>query len=477
MTSTTRALDDRPPASGPGRLPNRALFAYGFLNLPLSIAGLPLVLYIAPFYASDVGLALTAIGLVLMLGRISDAFTDPLIGVLSDRWRSRWGRRKPWILIGTPLMMLATWMVFVPPAGVGWVYLLVWISVLYLGWTMVQIPYAAWGAELSPDYHERSRIAGSREVFQIIGLLIASSLPLIVAASVGQAPPAPGEAASLRPVMEVLAIAATVLLPLAAVLAVLFVPDRPAPLAPARRVPFKRALRVVVRNGPFMRLLIATLIGGVAASMNFNLAILFYTHAMQLPEAAGGLLFLYFVIGVMALPLWIWLAKRVNKHRALCYASLWGVGWFATYPFLPPGDMTLMTVVTIATGMSMAAGPVLGASIAADVVDLDTARGGAQRSAMFFAFWGMGSKFALAAGVGIALPALELLGFSAIGPNEPDAIFALVTFYCLVPIALWLVTISILWNFPIDQKRQKRLQDRIARRAAIAGNPLAENVH
>jgi Na+/melibiose symporter-like transporter len=134
---------------------------YGALNLPTSVVGLPIALYIPAFYSENLGLSLAAVGALIALSRLTDVFTDPMIGILSDRWQTRFGRRKPWILVGTPLKLLSLWMLFVPDspvslavwqalggsAGVTNVYLFVWISALYLGFTLVDLPYRAWGAE------------------------------------------------------------------------------------------------------------------------------------------------------------------------------------------------------------------------------------------------------------------------------------------------------------------------------------------
>ena len=90
------------------------MMLYGLVNLPTSIVGLPIALYIPAFYSQSLGLSLAAVGALIALSRLSDVVTDPLIGVASDRLRSRFGRRKPWMVLGMPLKILALWMLFVP---------------------------------------------------------------------------------------------------------------------------------------------------------------------------------------------------------------------------------------------------------------------------------------------------------------------------------------------------------------------------
>jgi len=128
---------------GAPRLTRWQLVAYGQLVVPLAVIGLPVAVYIPPFYSSTLGLDLAAVGLILMLARISDVITDPLIGRLSDRTRTRFGRRRPWVLAGVPVMMASALMLFVPPGEVSNLYLLTWIAAIYLGYTLITSPYGA----------------------------------------------------------------------------------------------------------------------------------------------------------------------------------------------------------------------------------------------------------------------------------------------------------------------------------------------
>ena len=146
-------------------LSKRKLIFFGLPEYAVYLASIPVVLYLPFVYSKDFGLSLTDVGLILMFGRIADVVTDPLIGFLSDRTRSRFGRRKPWIAAGGLIMMTSAFMLFNPVIQVTNTYLLCWAILLWLGWTMVNIPYYAWGAELSDDYNERTRITGWRQFF------------------------------------------------------------------------------------------------------------------------------------------------------------------------------------------------------------------------------------------------------------------------------------------------------------------------
>ena len=221
---------------------------YGIANLPTSIVGLPIALYIPAFYSQNLGLSLATVGALIALSRLTDVFTDPAIGIASDRWQTRFGRRKPWMVMGMPLMLLSLWMLFVPKSAFAvsvWsmfggeavtnLYLFVWISALYLSFTLVDLPYKAWGAELSIDYDERSRVTGWREAFGYGGTLMALAIPLIMSLFLGK--PGPDNA------LLAIALVVVFLLPVLTAPALLWVREQSGPKAPrAQNVSWTRTL-------------------------------------------------------------------------------------------------------------------------------------------------------------------------------------------------------------------------------------------
>jgi Na+/melibiose symporter-like transporter len=156
------------------------LFAYALPAAPIAAMGLPLAVHLPPFYAGSLGLSLSVVGGIFLLARFWDVFTDPVLGLLSDRYATRFGRRRHWIVLAVPIMLLSVVMVFMPTAGVTGGYLLFWLFVLYVGWTLLTISHMSWGAELTPDYHERSRVHGAREVALILGMITVLTLPVLI---------------------------------------------------------------------------------------------------------------------------------------------------------------------------------------------------------------------------------------------------------------------------------------------------------
>lgn len=460
MTVATATATTTPAPDA--RLSSRTLASYGQLALPLAIADLPLVIYITAFYGADLGVPLSAMAWVLLITRLSDVITDPLIGILSDR-SAHWplGRRKAWVLLGIPVKMIAIYMVFFAEPGVTWVYMLVWLVVLYLGWTMIQIPYGAWGAELSGDYAERNRITGWRTVFLLAGTLVATIAPVITGGGAGTP-------LGLTPVMQGLGLWALIMFPVSALLLWRFVPEPPVRSAGGGHT-WLKALKIAAGNAAFMRILIATTIGRIGGAVNAAVVLFFFIFAMQLGPNAGVPVIVFLLAAVLGVPFWVWLGGRITKHNALILAVLSSIVAFAFLLVAPRGDLGIACLIMALAGLGGGAAGTLGSSIAADVIDLDELRSRQSRAGLLIAFWGMGSKLADAVGGFIALQILAYVGFDAMSPvNTPEAIDSLTLTYILVPWPFYFLSILLLWRFPISGDRQLRIRRLIERRAARA---------
>lgn len=156
------------------------LIGFGSLAVPLAGAGLPLVLFVPQLYASHFGLSLATIGFIFFLGRFWDVASDPIVGALSDRTRTRFGRRRPWIAAGGLLFGVGSALLFFPPATVAPLYFGAALFVFYAGWTMIEIPFSAWAGELSGQYHERTRIVTYQQTMRAVGLLLVLILPTLI---------------------------------------------------------------------------------------------------------------------------------------------------------------------------------------------------------------------------------------------------------------------------------------------------------
>lgn len=220
-------------------------------------------------------------------------------------------------------------------------------------------------------------------------------------------------------------------------------------------------------NLPFKRLVAAYLINGLANGIPATLFLYFVSQRLGAPEARGALLFLYFLAGLAGVPLAVWLARQIGKHRAWCIAMVANCAVFALAPLLGPGDIWPFGAICIATGICLGFDLTLPAAIQADVIDVDTASSGEQRSGLYFAVWALATKLSLALAVGIVFPLLALAGFNAApeARNSEQALSALVAIYVWLPIAMKLVAVALMWRFPIDETAQALLRNKIEARA------------
>lgn len=441
-----------PARAEPGWL---QLVCYALPALPLALLTLPFYV-IVPSYYTGIGVPIAVVGQILLAVRLFDAFSDPIAGYLSDRTRSRFGRRKPWFALGIPLTAVAAFMVFSPPDEVSASHLMVWSLALTAGWTVALVPYNAWGAELSSSYAGRTRVVTVREGFAFVGTLAALIIQFVFS---DQDNPTVG----LERTLDAFALIMAVALPLLA-LGTLFGTPEPADRS-IQTNSFRAGLAFIRNNRPFVRLLAAYFVNGLANGLPVTLFLLFVSDRLQLAAQAGLFLVVYFVAGLIGMPFWLHLSKLTSKHRSWCVAMLLACAAFAFAPLLPAGAEAGFMLICIVTGFAVGADLALPGSMQADVIDVDTASSGEQRSGLYMAMWGLATKLALAFAVGIAFPLLSAAGYDP-GQNlrSDEGLLTLALLYAALPVVLKLAAIALMWRFPLDAEQQAELKRAIDRR-------------
>ena len=480
-------------------LSKTTIYAHGSLGLPLAVIGYPLAIWIPAHYSGGLGISLAAIGTILMLARLTDVLTDPVMGEISDRWRTPMGRRRPWLLIGAPVMMLGVYKLFMPDEGVGLIYFLVWLSIFFLGSTMIGLPHRAWGAELSPDYHQRSRVTAAREIYILVGLMVAASVPMIVeiradgGASVAEVfstlwSDAVGafsgdfrektivdRATLTGPVLAGLAWAIILVLPICTAVVLLLVKEPP-PVAGETRPAFREGLNLVLKNGPMLRVLIIALLVHFGESFRNAVSLFFIRDIVGVPTI-GAAYFFYFIAGLGAIPFWLWLGRTIGKHRAFMCTLITVACVSAANLLLDYGDYLPFFLLFVVKGFCFGGLQFLPVAMLADVVDVDVARSGGRRAGTYFAFLGFTEKIAIAFGTGVSLNIVGLLGFDPAGgvaASTDIGVLSLRLVYCLGPIVFYGLALKLIWNYPLTPARHARLRARLERRAArLGGEPAA----
>lgn len=439
------------------RLTRSQLVLFGLPEFAVYLAVIPVSLYLPLFYSRDLGLDITDIGLLLMVARISDVITDPLIGALSDRTRTRFGRRKPWMAAGAPLMMVAAYQLFAPSGAVSNSYLLVWSMLLWLGWTMINIPYYAWGAELSDDFHERTRITGWRQAFGFTGNITVLLVPVLASQLFGY-----GAVASEA--LTIIGGMALVLLPVLVGLTVWKLPERQHLTASPHSIVHN--LRLMRRNGSFVVLFTGFTLMSLGTTMIGALFMLFTTFAMDLERQAQPILLAYFAVNIVGLPFWVWLSHRIGKREAWMTGTLAMALATPAYLLLEPGQIVPFVIITAIIGFAGGNFLALSMSMKADVIELATRRSRDHIAGAYMAVWSLGAKTTQALAVGLSLPLLGMAGFDPRTGNTAAEIDALRYTISLLPPALYVMAMLVILRYPISRARLERLRHAYQRRDA-----------
>ncbi len=431
-----------------------SLLAYMLPAIPLAMLGMPLIIYVPPFYAAELGLELAAVGGIFFIARAWDAVTDPLIGHFSDQTRGAWGRRKPWIVAGVPLLMISLYLFLSPPFAVDKAYLFVVALVFYVAWTTVQIPYLSWGAELSRDYTARTRINGFRETGTMVGVILATLLPVLFLRE---------ENPALRDILWVYVAFLLVLIPLAVFVATAVTPK--APFVESGKHGLISTLKLLSGNRPFLRLIIAIFFLWLGGSV-MNASLIFtFEYILEFPRSAFlKFVLIQYVIGIACLPLWVKFGNRYGRHRALVWG---GFGYLAVQPLyllVSPGDFSQLLLVALVHGPIISVIWVMPPALIADTIEYGMMKGGSDDAAIYMAVYNFMVKVAFAGGVGIALPLLSVFGFQATGENSEAAIRGLIFVGVFLPAIIGIAGAALLYNYPINKHRHGVIRRWLARK-------------
>ena len=443
-------------------VPFRVRIAYALPAFALAVVGIPIYVYLPKFYTDVLGVEIGALGAVLLAARAFDALTDPLIGGLSDRSMSRWGRRRPWIAAAALPLALSIWLLFVPPElspSAALVWFAAAIFALFLCWTAVAVPYESLGPEISFDYDERTSLLGLRDGMLILGTLAAAASPAVVGAALGVSADAEGER---RRFFWIAALYVPLLL--AACAWCIAIVREPLHGRNEIQPPWREGLRAMGRNRPFVILLTSYTIAAFGSNLPATL-ILYYVQYVLRSDNADIFLLLYFVTGILFLPLWVMLSRRAGKKQAWIVSMGINTGAFLGVFFLGPGDEAAYGVLVVLSGVGLGATIALPSAMQADVIDYDEMLSGRRREGQYVGVWAVSRKLAAALGVGVALPLLGAVGYQPNIEQPPAVLMTLRVLYCLVPCACNLAAIVVALAYPIDRRRHEEIRAAIEARA------------
>jgi sugar (glycoside-pentoside-hexuronide) transporter len=398
-----------PPASPAAPLSTRSIVDYSLPSFGSGFLFILVNIYLLN-YATDVLLIAPAtISLIFALSRLWDAVADPVVGFLTDRTQSRFGRRRPWILASAFPLGIGFAMLFAPPRALAGNALLVWMTVALFGFytavAMLETAHAALGAELTDAYHERTRVFGVRRIVFGLGSLLAVGAISAFAASDDPR----RTALAIGLFGGAVAVASTLWM-------VVHVRERPEFRGRGATNPFA-AFRDVWRNPHARLLLLVFLIQQLGVVALTTIMPYFSKYVLETPEWTSVYIGALFLSAVLGVPVWVRFRPGGGKKGGLIGAmAVIGLA-IGSLAFASPGDVAITIVLCACGGFASAGTDVLFPSIQADAIDWDELHTGQRKEGAYFAAWAFASKCAGAlasALVGFALSAIDFV------PNVPQ---------------------------------------------------------
>jgi len=420
---------------------------YGLLGLPLAFVALPLYVLLPNHYARAYGVPLATLGAVLLGARLLDALIDPMLGRLTDRLYARsttavltFGSIAALVLlIGFALLFFPQWLIETSHPRTLLTFttaLLIWT---YAGYSALSVAYQSWGALLGGDEAQRSRVVGWRESFGLVGVVLASIVPVI---------------AGLPAMLAVFAVS------LMGGLWLWSRAPRPWHVISTSASPAATASGTVPspwQRPAFRRLLIVFMLNGIASAIPATLVLFFVQDRLQASATlAPAFLGVYFVCAALSVPLWLRLVPRFGLARTWLLGMVLAIAVFGWANLLGAGDSMPFIVVCALSGATLGADLVLPSALLAGVIteaDADADSRATQAmpatgtglAGACFGWWNFATKLNLALAAGLALPLLGLAGYVP-GTRNPDALHALGLAYCSLPCALKFIAALALWR-------------------------------
>jgi Na+/melibiose symporter-like transporter len=444
-------------------------------------------LFLLKYYTDYTGLDAKWAGLALLIGKSFDALSDPIMGYISDRTRSRWGRRRPWFFAGSAPLAVSFIGMFSADPGWSQTQLFAWLvatNVLFwVGNTMVEVPHAACGSELTSTHGQRISLMGWREGFKIVGLLLgglvmfnllehtvdAATAEAAVRGLVGEALTevariARGEAHStITAWLGVYVVAATGI-------AFFGTRERSGPHTPPRDTLFGD-FSDALRSPAFRLYAVAATIGQIADGLTATLALYAIRDWWGLTDPHSKYLMIgYMAAAALSIPVWMRIALHFEKGQMLAAGTLVATVALIGMLFVPQIGPWWAYVTLYLAGAGLGGRAVIAMAIMPDIIDDDEVRTHTRKDGAYFGMYSLLRKLSRALAMGLAGLGLGLFGYAGDSIHQsPEALRGILIMFCIVPIAFTVVTAALFLLFPITRARHEKMLAELRRRRDISG--------
>ena len=407
-------------------------------------------------YTQHFGLKLAELASIIFICRIFDAFTDPAIGFISDRTRSRLpGGRKFMIVVGAIISMVAVYFLFIPQSlnaegEVSSNYFFVWFLLCYLGWTLIEIPHLSWGSELSQDYEDRATVFSYRTYFYYLGYVAFLALPFLpIFSGEGYTPE------TLVVAFWIVAIA----FPITMFAAVKYCPQGEV-VAKNAKTSVLHAFKAMAWNKPLRIFVLVFVMVGLGIGLQTGIAFLYITSFLGLAKEAPIIFVVSFPLAILGLPVWLKISKSIGKHYGMAVGALLTSIAFLFLATLTPGPNVFWFFLVINSFIHFVQGSwiSIGPSMLGDIIDYDQSITGEDNSATYYAFFTFIRKVFEGIGGGTGLYIAAKYGFepSNLVINE-SVIFSMQLVIGYLPAGIFIVAAIASLMSPITMKKHKEI--------------------
>lgn len=435
------------------------VWLFALVAFPTQALYMAIAVYLPQHYATTLGLELSAIGLAFAAVRLVDLPVDPLLGVAIDRTRVGRNRFALWLLAGTPVTMLAVYMLFMAETGVTIPEVMFWLLIMYLGTSMMTLAHSAWAANISPTYNERSRIFAAIGALGVAGMTLLFATPLLVSDG--------GENQMAIPAMGWFIL---LTLPLATLLATRWTPN-PTTRTASASVDSLRNFLPLLFHRHMGRIFLAMLLFTIGTAWEGSLFLFYFTAGRGFSIAEASTLLIFALgMGLLGAPAAARLADRTSKHAAVmiiavCYAVALG-----SLALVPAENKLFSSTPVMVTGFLYAGFHVLLRSMTADVIDEIRLAESKDASALLYALLTLAPKLAAALSIALTFSILAFVGFQpAAGDANTHAVLGrLEAAYLTGPIAFVLAGAICIFGYRLGPNEVADIREKLELRDKLS---------
>lgn len=466
--------------SSPSSLAVHKALAFALPTLPVYLIYGSITI-VQGIYVKYFGLTLSEVAKIILIARLVDALTDPVIGYFSDRYYLNRATRKIFVFVGATTFVISSYYLYVPPPIVSGEYFLFWLVMFYISWTLFEIPHMSWGNDIAYSYYDKNRIYGIRIFGVFIGYIFFFAIPLMPIFEVDSFTP--------KTLKWSVILAGLLMIPSLLLCCI---------LAPSRTIDSKvvgkndlsqsynsachkgdfdpinhaaRLIKLIISNIPFRYFIISFLFVGIGTGMWFSLLYIYVDSYLGLGEHLPFTYLIAFMASVIFLAI---LYKPINKldkkyvwisGMTLVFIGLLGTG-FMSYR---ETGLWFLIVCTSFIYVGFIILNVMAPSLLADISDYGTLKNNNASTGLYFSIYTLTNKTSAAIGAAIGLMIPSRFGFDPTSStHSTDALFGITIAISWLPALTILLSMIFIWFIPITAHRHSIIRRRLTRRSSNA---------